>query len=378
VYVAVAVVAAGVGAGAVIGLSNNGTTPKSTGISAQQIPSPNGTSAGGTRTTSLNVQSVANKVEPGIVDINSTLKFQNGAAAGTGMVLNSNGLVLTNNHVVDGSTHLSATLVSTGRKYTAKIVGVDPTHDVALIKLQDASGLSTIHVGNSAKVTLGTPVIAIGNEGGTGGKPTVSPAGAITALDRTITASDSGSGANQETLHNMLQTNAPIGQGDSGGALADSAGQVIGMNTAANSQSFGGAGTSMGFAIPINRALTIARQIAAGHGSSSIIIGQSGFIGVGVDNVSNAAACGLGPSYKAPVNSGALVCQSYHGTAGYAAGIRAGDVITAVNGQQVGSDTALTTIMRKYHPGNKVTLTWVNAQGQHQSAPVTLTAGPAK
>src|ERR1039457_1644625 len=149
------------------------------------------------------------------------------------MVLSSNGVVLTNNHVVEGSTHLTATTVLAGKKYQATVIGVDPTDDVALIKLQGASGLKTVHVGDSSKVGLGTGVVAIGNAGGTGGAPTVT-AGTITALGRTITASDQGS-SNTETLHGMLQTNAPIAAGDSGGALADSAGQVIGMNTAANS-----------------------------------------------------------------------------------------------------------------------------------------------
>ena len=239
VYVAVAALAAAVGAGTVVALNQNSQSPNS--VSSQQIPSPNRNAAGGANTTTLNEQSVENKVEPGVVDINSQLKYENGAAAGTGMVLSSNGLVLTNNHVVDGSTSLHATVVSSGRSYQARVLGVDPVDDVALIKLEGASGLKTVSVGDSSKVTLGTGVVAIGNAGGAGGSPTVT-SGTITALDRTITASDSGSGTNSETLHGMLQTNAPIAAGDSGGPLADAAGQVVGMDTAANSQSLGGAG----------------------------------------------------------------------------------------------------------------------------------------
>jgi S1-C subfamily serine protease len=239
--------------------------------------------------------------------------------------------------------------------------------------------LRTIQVGNSAKVTLGTPVVAIGNAGGTGGPPTVN-SGTITALDRTITASDSGSGANQETLHGMLQTNAPIAPGDSGGALANAAGQVIGMNTAANTQNLGGPGTSQGFAIPINRALSIVRQIAAGHGGDKIIIGRSGFMGVGVDNVSNAGQClaSGGVNYRPPAGSGALICNVYDGTPAAKAGITVGDVITGVNGKSVASANALTTIMRKYHPGSTVSLRWVDTNRQSHTAPVTLIAGPVK
>ena len=192
--------------------------------------------------------------------------------------------------------------------------------------------------------------------------------GTITALGRTITASDSGSGQNTETLHNMLQTNAPIAEGDSGGALANAAGQVIGMNTAANGQSLGGAGTSMGFAIPINRALSIAKKIAAGNTSGGILIGPKGFMGVGVDAVTDASAClaqsGVQRGYQVPTHSGALVCNVYQGTPAYKAGVRPGDVITGVSGQSVSTATGLTGVMLKYKPGATVSLTWVDAHKQ--------------
>jgi S1-C subfamily serine protease len=326
----------------------------------------------------LNTQAVANKVEPGIVDINSTLKYANGSAAGTGMVLSSTGLVLTNNHVVAQSTHLTATAVLSGRTYTATVVGTDATDDIALIKLQGASGLKTVQVGDSSKVALGNAVVAVGNAGGTGGTPTVT-SGTITALNRTITASDQGS-PNSETLHGMLQTNAPIAAGDSGGALANAAGQVIGMNTAANGQTLGGQGTDMGFAIPINSALSVARQIAAGQSSSKIQIGPSGFMGVGVQDISAASQClsSGGAGYTPPVNSGALVCNVFPSTPAASVGVTAGDIITAVNGQSVGSSNALTAIMGKFHPGTTVSLTWVGTNGQKHTASITLIAGPAK
>ena len=373
----VAALAAAAGAGAVVALTHDSSTSGSN-VSSQQIPTPKGNS-GGANTANVNEQAVANKVEPGIVDINSTLKYENGAAAGTGMVLSSSGVVLTNNHVVEGSTSLRSTLVVGGKSYTAKVIGVDPTDDVALVKLQGAAGLKTVQVGDSSKVNLGTGVVAIGNAGGTGGTPTVD-SGAITALNRTITASDSGSGANTETLHGMLQTNAPIAPGDSGGALANAAGQVIGMNTAANSQNLGGRGTSQGFAIPINKALAIARQIAAGHGGTKILIGPSGFMGVGVDNVSNANQClaNGSPNYTPPAGSGALICNVYQGTPAFQSGIRAGDVITKVNGQSVSTANGLTTIMRRYRPGNTVSLTWVDASRQSHTSSLTLIEGPAK
>jgi S1-C subfamily serine protease len=235
--------------------------------------------------------------------------------------------------------------------------------DVALIKLVGASGLKTVSVGDSAKVSLGTGVVAIGNAAGRGGSPTVT-SGTITALNRTITASDSGSGANSETLHGMLQTNAPIAAGDSGGPLSDAAGQVIGMDTAANSQSLGGPGTNQGFAIPIDHALSIARQIAGGKAGPHILLGQSGFMGIGVDSISDAQQClansGVGANYQVPAKSGALICSVYPGTPAAKAGLAAG------------------TIMRKYKPGNTISLGYVTANTNSHTSSLTLIAGPVK
>ncbi len=206
--------------------------------------------------------------------------------------------------------------------------------------------------------------------------------GTITALNRTITASDSGSGANSETLHGMLQTNAPIAAGDSGGPLSNAAGQVIGMDTAANSQSLGGAGTNMGFAIPINQALAIARQIAGGKAGPHILIGQSGFMGIGVDSISDAQQClangGIGANYQVPAKSGALICSVYPGTPAAKAGLAAGDVITSVNGQPVSSANGLTTVMRKYKPGSTISLGYVSISRQSHTSSLTLIPGPVK
>jgi S1-C subfamily serine protease len=381
VYLLVAVLAAGVGAGAVLALHHPSTAAGSNDhVSAQQIPAPHRNADSGTSSTRLNEQSVASKVTPGLVDIDSTLAYQNTPTAGTGMVLSSNGLVLTNNHVVEQETDIRATVISTGHTYRTKVLGVDPSADVALIQLQGASGLKTVQVGNSAGVTLGTPFAAIGNAGGTGGQPTVTN-GSITALDRTISASDQGSGTNSETLHGMLQGNAPIAEGDSGGAWANAAGQVIGMTTAANTQSLGGAGTDQGFAVPINKALRIARQIAAGHGSSTIILGGgSGFIGIGVANIGQASSClaSNGFGYRPPVSTGALVCSAFAGTPAAKAGLTSGDVITAVNNQPVASANALTKVMRNYRPGATISLTWVDTNGQKHTSTVTLIQGPPK
>jgi S1-C subfamily serine protease len=398
----VAILAAAAGAGTVAALNGNSSNG-STGVSSNEVPAPQSNGGG---SSNLNTNAVAGKVEPGVVDITSALNYQSETAEGTGMVLNSNGLVLTNNHVINGANTVKATLVGSGNKsYTAQVVGYDATSDVALLQLEGASGLKTVSVGNSSQVSLGTPVLAIGNAGGQGGPPTVAP-GIINATDRTITAGDEGSNTT-ETLHGMLQTSAQIQPGDSGGPLANAAGKVIGMDTAASSSSSNSSSSSvLGYAIPINTALSIASDIAAGHGSSTIQIGLPGFLGVLVPQSSSSSPQqqaqqqqgqegGFGggggsqscvttntsssvPTTIAPASSGALIDNVLCGSAAASAGLGAGDVITAVNGQAVTSPGSLTTIMAKYHGGDKVSVNYVSTSGSKQNVSLTLGTSPAK
>src|SRR5208282_5386207 len=142
-------------------------------------------------TTALTTSQIASKVDPGLVDIVSTLGYQNAEAAGTGQVVTSSGEVLTNNHVIDGATSIKATDIGSGRTYTAKVVGYDQTDDIAVLQLQGASGLATVSFGDSSQVTAGENVVALGNAGGKGGTPSVA-AGTVTALNQSITASDEG------------------------------------------------------------------------------------------------------------------------------------------------------------------------------------------
>lgn len=407
VYLLVAVLAATTGAGAVLAFQARSTGQGS--LSARDIPSPG--NLGDTNTSTINMGAVAARVEPGVVDITSNLRYAGQVFEGTGIVLSSSGLVLTNNHVVAGSTRLTATLVTSGRKYAAQIVGTDSIHDVALLKLTGASGLQRVQVGDSAKVRLGMPVVALGNAGGTGGPPTVT-SGSITALRRTITASNSGSGSS-ETLHNMLQTNAPIAEGDSGGPLANAAGQVIGMDTAANTQALGGPGTSQGFAIPIDQALAIARQMAAGQAGQGIHLGQPAFLGIAVASTASNAASTAGsprqqlaqlrqtasqfgsgvdtnrsclatdagnpvPGRIAPASSGTLIAGVFCGAPASVTGLRGGDVILALDGHSVSAPTTLTQLLSHYHPGNRVSVTWMDIGGLRHTGSLTLAAGPAK
>ena len=393
-YVAVAVLAAGAGAGAAVSLNHSSNTGNSSsspnfgdGNGNGQGSNPFGNGIGGagngsgsSNSGSLNVQALQNKVDPAVVDVTSQLKYNQATAEGTGMVISSDGLVLTNNHVIDQATSVSATLVESGRTYTAKVVGYDSTDDVGLLKLVGASGLKTVSLGNSSGVKVGNDVLALGNAGGRGGLPSTAQ-GTVQGLDRTIEASDDGANTT-ETLHHMLETDAPIQEGDSGGPLVNAAGQVIGMDTAANASSGSGsegpgeggapsAGTT-GFAIPINNASTIAKQIAAGHASSTVHIGLGGFMGVGVGDRSNAHPCtsGVGGSSgQAPVGSGAEICQVYPDTPAASSGLSTGDVITSVDGHAVSSAGSLTSLMAGGHPGDRVTIRYVDLKGaQHTTS----------
>jgi S1-C subfamily serine protease len=400
VYVAVAALAAGVGAGAAIALNHTSNTTvnpsANSGNSGQQNPfggnagqapsGQNGTGnsgSGNTGTGPLNATALASQVDPALVDITAQLKYDNATAEGTGMIISSGGLVLTNNHVIDEATSVAATIVVSGKTYTAQVVGYDSTDDVALLQLQGASGLKTVSLGNSSKVKVGEDVLALGNAGGRGGLPATAQ-GTIQALNRTIQASDSGANT-EETLHGMIETNAPIQEGDSGGPIVNSAGQVIGMDTAANSSGYAPdqSVATAGFAIPINTAITIADQIAAGHASSTVHIGLGGFLGVTAGDASDPNGCvsnggtggGFGGGfggYTPPVSSGALICEVYPGTPAATAGLTSGDVITAVNGQTVTSSDGLTSLMAGDHPGDTLAITYVDTSGAKHQTNVTL------
>ena len=243
----------------------------------------------------LSASQIAQRVDPALVDVVSTEGDQGAVAAGTGIVLTSNGTVLTNNHVIRGATSIKVTDVGNGRTYTAKVVGYDASRDVAVIQLQNASGLTTANLGDSSSVQSGDSVTALGNAGGKGGTPSVAT-GTVTALNQGITASDDGSGANSEQLTGLIETNADIQPGDSGGALVNSYGLVIGMNTAASSgtqfQSESGQSAVQAYAIPIDKAESIAKQVEAGQGSSTVHIGATAFLGIESGGTSSGSGSG--------------------------------------------------------------------------------------
>ncbi|HLY81658.1 MAG TPA: trypsin-like peptidase domain-containing protein [Acidimicrobiales bacterium] len=332
--------------------------------------------AGATGSPSADEAAIAAKVDPGVVDINTTLGYQNAAAAGTGMVITSSGEVLTNNHVVDGATKITVRINGTGPSYTATVLGTDPTDDVALLQIHGVSGLKTVPLGDSSKVSAGAAVVAIGNALGLQGPPSVS-SGTITALDQSVTASDTG-GSNAENLTGLLQTDAPLQPGDSGGPLVDTSGQVIGMDTAASVGTRFSSMSNVAFAIPINHALAIAKQIEAGQASAAVHIGPSPMLGVQIQS-SGGTQGGFGSFGRpaASAGSGAVVAGVATGTPAASAGVVAGDTIVSFDGKTVSSASDLSQAIASHHPGDTVQLGWADQSGQRHTATVKLATGPA-
>src|SRR5450631_2079957 len=235
------------------------------------------------------VSAIAAKVDPGLVDINTTLGYQSEQAAGTCTAPTSSGEILTNNHVIDGATTISATDVGNGKTYSASVVGYDRSNDVAVLQLHNASGLQTAAIDGSSNVAVGENVVGVGNAGGTGGTPSAA-GGTVTALNQSITASDQGDGSSEQ-LTGLIQTNANIQPGDSGGSLVNTSGQVIGIDTAASAGfSFQGSNQgsgNQGYAIPIVEATAIAARIELSQASSTIHIGATAFLGVQITATSN-------------------------------------------------------------------------------------------
>ena len=365
--------------------------------------------------TGLDVGTIASKVDPSVVDVNTTLA--QGAAAGTGMVISPSGEVLTNNHVINGATSISVTLAG-GKAYQSKVLGYDATDDIAVLQLEGAPTLPTISASNS-QPSIGDPVLAIGNALGRGGTPATAQ-GSVTALNQTITATDDN-GSNPETLNGVIQIDANIQPGDSGGPLVAAGGQVIGMDSAgsqsqqmaftafpwgsgsssgygsgsgfgsgsdagsgfgAGANSDPGSGSTVGFAIPIQSALSIAHQIESGSSNGKLNTGSRAILGVEVQEANNQPGSpdqgGLGDQggVGSQSTSGVQISGVESGTPAASAGLTAGDVIVSINGDSVTSTSDVTAALANHHPGDKVQVSWIDTSGQQQQALVALVAGP--
>jgi S1-C subfamily serine protease len=296
--------------------------------------------------------------DAGIVNIDGDVPL--GRIAGTGMLLTSSGIVLTNNHVVANTTSLTAQLAGSGPTYEAVVIGVDPSQDVAVIQLEGASGLPTTAFDLSGALAVGDPVIGKGNALGRNGAPVVAK-GTVTSLDETIQVKDEEATI-VETLDGVICFNAPIQPGDSGGPLLNAQDRVIGMDTAGSLRNATGVTASWGCAIPITRAMTIAQEIRAGTASPYFESGHRGVLGVEVTT-------------RGAVN-GAVVVSTTAKDAAASAGIVPGDVITEVAGLAVPSVADFNQVMQDRRPGDTVAVTWLDNTGASHSASVTLSAGP--
>jgi S1-C subfamily serine protease len=313
-----------------------------------------GTAYAATRTTS-------HPIGTGVVVINTNLAYQNASAAGTGIVLTSSGEILTNNHVIAGATTIRVSVPKTTHTYTARVVGYDTTADIAVLQLQKASNLKTVTTGSASNLKLGARVTAVGNAGGTG--TLTSSSGTVTGLNKSITVQ--GDNGTTEQLAGLIETNATLQPGDSGGPLLNSAGRVVGIDTAASSSSpFAASASNDGYAIPIGKATTIAKLIVSGKSSATVHIGATAFLGVELGN---------SPSFAGP---GTMIVGVVPGAPAAAAGLVPGDVIIAAAGRAVTGPSDIESIILAHKPGDKVSVTYTDASGQNQTATITLASGP--
>jgi S1-C subfamily serine protease len=288
----------------------------------------------------------------GIVDIYTTLGFQSGAAAGTGMIVSRSGEILTNNHVIAGAAKFKVVDVTTHRTYSARVVGYSLSRDVAVLQLAHAWGLRTVTLGGGVQLRVGQHVAARGNAQGRGGLPKVAH-GQIIALHQQIVAKDESGDA--ETLNNTIATNAPVVPGYSGGPLQDARHRVLGVVTAGSTS-----GIHRGFAIPITQALALARKIESGRSSATVHVGPTAFLGVQLEN-------GAG---------GAKIAKVLAHQPAAAAGLVAGDVITSLGGVTISSPADVRHAVVTLVPGKAVSIGWTDASGTSHTGTITPTTGP--
>jgi S1-C subfamily serine protease len=313
---------------------------------------------------------VAKTIDPAIVDINTTLAEGEGTAAGTGMVITSDGDILTNNHVVEDAVSIKVTIPGRGT-YSATVVGTDVAEDIAVLKVSGVSSLTTVRFDTSS-VAVGTSVVAIGNALGKGGTPAV-VSGDITALDRTVSAQTDTSGV--ETLEGLIETNAAIEPGDSGGPLLDAEGEVLGMDTAADES--GESVATIAYSIPVSEIIPIVERMLKGEGGHGISIGKTAFLGVAVVDSSTVEGPGFsfGNGTSTSGSSGVVVEHVVSGSPAAEAGIVAGDVITKLNGTRVTSESQLKELIIDHRVGVVISVTFTNGSTS-TTVDVKLVSGP--
>jgi S1-C subfamily serine protease len=288
----------------------------------------------------------------GVVLINTETTA--GEAAGSGLVLDSSGLVLTNYHVVEGSTSVKVTIATTGDTYDAEVVGHDQAADVALLQLDGASDLATVDLDDDGDPAVSDDVTAVGNAQGQGFLS--ASTGTVVDLDQSIDTQSEGT-VEGEHLTGLIETDAYVVGGYSGGALLDDEGEVVGITTAASS-----GGETQSYAVPIEDALDVAQQIEDGTSGDGVQVGPSPYLGIAIT--------------QSDSSSGVVVGQVQSGGAAAQAGIEAGATITGIDGTAITSYDVLRSALAGYAPGDSVTLRWADTSGSTHSAQVTLGESP--
>ncbi|MDQ2638121.1 MAG: S1C family serine protease [Actinomycetota bacterium] len=296
----------------------------------------------------------AAQVEPAVVRIDTEIDYQNAIGNGAGIVLDPNGQVLTNFHVVSGADRINASVG--GRTYPAELVGYDRGHDIAVLQLIGAMGLPPAPIGDSAALVSGEPVVALGNALGTN-QPLTREVGTVTGFGRTVNAEDTLTGSKDE-LTGLIEIAAPVVAGDSGGPVVNTAGQVVGITTAASVNYVLGPGGE-GYAIPINEAMAIADQIRSRVPSDSVHIGPPTLLGVGVRTAQR------GP--------GVFIAEVLRGGPAERAGLADGDTLLVLDGVPLDSATTLTYVLDRHYPGDVIDLTWLDRNGQQRTGKAALT-----
>jgi S1-C subfamily serine protease len=300
------------------------------------------------------------QVEPATVRIDTVINYQHAIGAGTGIILDPGGAVLTNFHVVQGADSITAT--AQGLPYPVDLVGYDRGHDIAVLQMRGTSGgLPAAVIGDSSALVVGDPVVALGNARGSG-SPLTNEAGTVTGFGRTISAKDELTGS-AEQMTGLIEVAAPVRAGDSGGPLINSRGEVVGVTTAATVNFRMGPGGE-GFAIPINDALAVAGQIRSRTPSATVHIGPPTLLGVGVS-----------PGDQNESLPGVLLREVLRGGPAQQAGLLDGDVLLSINGEQLDSATALTDVLDRHYPGDVVDLVWIDRNGHQLTGKATLSTG---
>jgi S1-C subfamily serine protease len=314
----------------------------------------------------VTIPELVNKVIPAVVSID--VKSNGNEDQGTGMIITSDGEVITNNHVIElytqGGNTGSITVTQYGqtKSEAATLIGYDATKDVALLKIDNVSNLPTVTFGNSSKAVVGDAVVAIGNALGlAAGTPTVTQ-GIVSALGRSVTAG--GEGTETESLQNLIQTDAAINPGNSGGPLIDTSAQVIGMNTAvAGTSSDGTSSQNIGFAIPIAQVESLLPQLQKGGQSGN----GGGYLGVDITTLTPS----LRQQYGFTPTQGAVILSVVSGSPADKAGLVQGDVIVDINGTAITSAEDLQKVIQDAKPGQSVTITYYEGDSK-RTATATL------